>query len=334
MATISDVSRMAGVSKATVSRVINGTGQVKESTRALVTAVMKELNYKPSSVAQALATKSGNSIGLVLSDFTGSYFGILLKQASVSADQMGKQLLIADGHNQAESELEAVHSLVEKKCDVIVLYSRMLSAEQVIALNKSIDIPLVNVGRKLPNDAGYSIAFDQKHAVEMALDHLVALGHRDVTYLGPEPKTPTSTSRAQGFEKAASKYDANGMQSHHYYCSFGFIEGYAAGLQLLKEDQYGSAILAASDDIAVGCIKALTENGVQVPEHVSVISIDNDPYSAFVTPSLTTIDLPIQSIMARAMEVAQQLVAGKTAFESETMRGHLVLRDSTQFANQ
>ncbi|KOO11008.1 LacI family transcriptional regulator, partial [Vibrio xuii] len=102
MATISDVSRIAGVSKATVSRVINGTGPVKQSTRELVEAVMKELKYKPSSVAQALATKSGNSVGLVLSDFTGSYFGILLKQASDSSEKMGKQLLIADGRNIAE----------------------------------------------------------------------------------------------------------------------------------------------------------------------------------------------------------------------------------------
>lgn len=334
MATISDVSRMAGVSKATVSRVINGTGQVKESTRALVTAVMKELNYKPSSVAQALATKSGNSIGLVLSDFTGSYFGILLKQASVSADQMGKQLLIADGHNQAESELEAVHSLVEKKCDVIVLYSRMLSGEQVVALNKSIDIPLVNVGRKLPQEAGYSIAFDQKHAVEMALKHLIALGHRDITYVGPEPQTPTSISRAEGFEQAISMHPEQDIVSRHYYCSFGFIEGYTAGQNLLDSGQYGSAILAASDDIAVGCIKAFTERGVNVPEQVSIVSIDNDPCSAFVTPSLTTIDLPIQSIMARAMEVAQQLVIGNSEFKPETMRGHLVLRDSTKPTNQ
>ncbi|MCK6264638.1 LacI family transcriptional regulator [Vibrio sp. ZSDE26] len=330
MTTISDVSRMAGVSKATVSRVINGTGQVKESTKKIVNSVMKELNYKPSSVARALATRSGNSVGLVLSDYTGSYFGILLKQASVSADQMGKQLLIADGHNQAESELEAVHSLVEKKCDVIVLYSRMLSAEQVIALNKSIDIPLVNVGRILPDEAGYSIAFDQKNAVELAFDHLIELGHRDITYIGPAPTTPTSISRSEGFTLAKNKHQNLTIISRLCHCSFGYIEGYAAGKTLLESGEYGSALLAASDDIAVGCIKAFTEKGISVPDEVSVVSIDNDPYSAFVTPALTTVDLPIQAIMARAMEVAQKLAQGEIDFESETMRGYLVSRDSTR----
>ncbi|WP_047045303.1 LacI family DNA-binding transcriptional regulator [Vibrio mexicanus] len=330
MTTISDVSRMAGVSKATVSRVINGTGQVKESTKELVNAVMKELNYKPSSVARALATRSGNSVGLVLSDYTGSYFGILLKQASVSADEMGKQLLIADGHNQAESELEAVHSLVEKKCDVIVLYSRMLSAEQVIALNKSIDIPLVNVGRILPDEAGFSIAFDQKNAVELAFDHLIELGHRDITYIGPAPTTPTSISRIEGFSLAKEKHQSLTITSRISHCSFGFIEGYTTGKQLLENGEYGSAMLAASDDIAVGLIKAFTEQGISIPDEVSVVSIDNDPYSAFVTPALTTVDLPIQAIMARAMEVAQKLAQGEVKFESEMMKGYLVLRDSTK----
>ncbi|MGF1718982.1 LacI family transcriptional regulator [Vibrio kyushuensis] len=329
MATISDVSRIAGVSKATVSRVINGTGQVKESTRELVNSVMSELNYKPSSVAQALATKSGNSIGLVLSDFTGSYFGILLKQASVSADLMGKQLLIADGHNQAESELKAVHSLVEKRCDVIVLYSRMLSSDQIIALNHSIDIPLVNVGRELPLSAGYSIAFDQQHAVKMAVEHLLNSGHRKLTYIGPKPATPTSSSRSNGFNKAIMAHPELLLESRQIACEFGYIEGYAAGKELIAEGLLDTAIVAASDDIAIGCIKALTEHGLSVPKDISIVSIDNDPCSAFIEPALTTVEVPIQTIMAQAMSVAQRLIQGDLSFESEVIRGQLIVRNST-----
>jgi len=333
MATISDVSRIAGVSKATVSRVINGTGQVKESTRLLVESVMKELNYKPSSVAQALATKSGNSIGLVLSDFTGSYFGLLLKQASISADSMGKQLLIADGHNQAESELQAVHSLVEKRCDVVVLYSRMLSEQQVIALNQSIEVPLVNVGRRLPEEAGFSVSFDQQHAVKMAVEHLVSLGHKALTYIGPPPHTPTSVSRLEGFHLAVESYSRQGVLGSHLDCNFGFIEGYAAGKSLLSGATLPPAIVTASDDIAVGCIKAFSEHGIKVPDDVSIVSIDNDPCSAFVTPSLTTVDLPIQAITQRAIEVAQQLMQGQPIPPAEVIQGTLISRLSAKPAN-
>ncbi|KOO02263.1 LacI family DNA-binding transcriptional regulator [Vibrio nereis] len=330
MATISDVSRIAGVSKATVSRVINGTGPVKQSTRELVEAVMKELKYKPSSVAQALATKSGNSVGLVLSDFTGSYFGILLKQASDSSEKMGKQLLIADGHNIAERELAAVHSLVEKRCDVIVLYSRMLSTDQIIALNRSIDIPLINLGRQLPEEAGYSIAFDQQHAIALAVEHLIAQGHQKLLYLGPEATTPTSISRKEGFFQTTSKYPQLDGKVHHEPCAFGFVEGYESTKRLIERGFCCTAIVAGADDIAIGCIKAMNEKGIAVPETVSVIGIDNDPCSPFITPSLTTVDNPIQTMMARAMEVAQSLVAGHPAPTAEMIKGELIIRDSTK----
>ncbi|MGF1725446.1 LacI family DNA-binding transcriptional regulator [Photobacterium nomapromontoriensis] len=330
MATITDVSRIAGVSKATVSRVINGTGQVRESTVLMVRQVMSDLNYKPCSVAQTLATKRSNSVGLVLSDFTGSYFGILLKEASMGADRIGKQLLIADGQNQAESELKAVYSLVDKKCDVIVLYSRQLSPEQIIALNQSIDIPLVNIGRALPVEAGYSIAFDQKHAIEIAVEHLVELGHRIIMYLGPDPTTPTSTLRLAGFNDAINRRSEDGIIASYATSEFGYIEGYEAAKKIVRENALPSSMVVASDDIAIGCIKALSEQGISVPKDVSIISIDNDPCSPFVTPSLTTIDVPIQKIMAQAMSVAQQFAEGTDKVEPEIVCGTLIVRESTQ----
>ncbi|ROV60058.1 LacI family transcriptional regulator [Vibrio ponticus] len=329
MATINDVCRAAGVSKATVSRVINGTGQVRQSTREKVEAVMKQLDYRPSAVAQALANQSGNSIGLVISDFTGGYFGSLLKQASVSAEMMGKQLLFADGHNDAEEELRAVHSLVEKKCDIIVLYSRKLSCEQVIALNQSVSIPIVNVGRALPLEAGYSITFDQSDAIKKAGTYLIQLGHKQLSYIGPEPTTPTSKLRLEGFQQLVSDFAHQGVTGEVCLSSFGFEEGYQATKQKLKSQHcFGSAILAAADDIAIGCIKALKEHGIRVPEDISIVSIDNDACSSFVEPPLTTVNIPIKHITERAMTVAQQLIETGLTPKPEIYTGELIIRHS------
>ncbi|MDA0147744.1 LacI family DNA-binding transcriptional regulator [Vibrio sp. LaRot3] len=330
MATINDVCRVAGVSKATVSRVINGTGQVRASTREKVEAVMKELNYRPSIVAQALANKSANSIGLVISDFTGGYFGNLLKQASVSAEKMGKQLLFADGHNNAEDELKAVHSLVEKRCDIIILYSRMLSCEQVIALSKSIDVPLLNVGRLLPESAGYSISFDQKNAIQIAAKHLVDLGHKNLTYMGPKPTTPTSRMRLAGFLEYVEQHEEQGLVNQICESNFGFEEGYKATKKWLESNHFGSAIIAAADDIAVGCIKALKEHGILVPQHVSIVSIDNDACSPFIDPPLTTVDVPIREVTDRAMAVAQEILSGAPQPDPEVIYGQLIERASTR----
>ena len=122
MATMLDVSIRAGVSKATVSRVLNGTGQVKESTRQQVFKAMEELGYRPNFLARSLANRTSNSIGLVVSTFDGFYFGRLLQQASRQTEAWGKQLIVTDGHDAPEREEEAVQMLADRQCDAIVLY--------------------------------------------------------------------------------------------------------------------------------------------------------------------------------------------------------------------
>ena len=330
MATISDVCKMAGVSKATVSRVINGTGQVKSSTREHVEAVMKELNYKPNSLAQALANSSGNSIGLVLSDFDGNYFGSLLKQASLSADKMGKKLLIADGKNQADLELEAIQSLVDKKCDVIVLYSRRLTSEQLIELNNSIDIPIVHVGRQLPNQAGYSIAFDQEKAIADALEHLLTSGHRQIAYFGPDAMSNTTRLRLSTFKSVTAAKSHLGLTTDIFCCNFSLESGYQIANDVLDSHFAFSAIVAASDDIAIGILRACREKGINVPEQLSIVSIDNEKMSEFVTPKLTTVNIPISHITEKAMLVAQEYTQGKTPDSSELISGQLIIRESTK----
>ncbi|HIH0922950.1 TPA: LacI family DNA-binding transcriptional regulator, partial [Vibrio cholerae] len=126
MATINDVCKLAGVSKATVSRVLNETGQVKAQTREAVLAAMQQLGYQPNSLAQALATNTTNSIGLVLPHFESSYFGSILFEAEQGAQKAGKKLLVMNSKNSEQGEKEAVATLAAQRCDAILLYSRHL----------------------------------------------------------------------------------------------------------------------------------------------------------------------------------------------------------------
>jgi DNA-binding LacI/PurR family transcriptional regulator len=142
-----DVSIRAGVSKATVSRVLNGTGQVKESTRQQVFKAMEELGYRPNFLARSLANRTSNSIGLVVSTFDGFYFGRLLQQASRQTEAWGKQLIVTDGHDAPEREEEAVQMLADRQCDAIVLYTRHMSEKKIMSLIESIAMPLVVINR-------------------------------------------------------------------------------------------------------------------------------------------------------------------------------------------
>lgn len=283
MATINDVCREAGVSKATVSRVVNGTGQVRESTRLKVQRAMDVLNYRPSLVAQALALQSTNSIGVMISDFNSRYLGSFLKQASISTKALGKNLIIADGHNCPEEELAAIRSLIEKKCDLIILNGSLLTDEQLISLNQQVDIPLVHIGRSLSADAGYSIAVDQRLLIETAVDHLVEIGHRNIVYVGPTSLTKASIERSSAFAEVVSQFQSLNVVGTQIECLLGFEEGYEACKQLLEQNVRFSAVIGATDEVAAGCMSALKEAGIDVPGQVSVMGTDNDSFGAFMS---------------------------------------------------
>ena len=202
MATITDVCRLAGVSKATVSRVLNNTGQVKESTRAQVYKAIQELNYRPNGLAQALATQRSNTIGLILSDFNGNFFGDLLKQAAQSVEEAGKHLIVTDGHDNPEREIAAFNMLVDRCCDAIVLYSRFLPEETLMQLIDESPVPLIVMNRQLLKAPERCVVFAQQEAAHAAVTHLLELGHRNIACITARMRTPTARARLQGYRDA------------------------------------------------------------------------------------------------------------------------------------
>lgn len=329
MATIQDVCRVSGVSIATVSRVINGAKHVKQATREHVEAVMKQLNYRPSTVAQTLATSKSNNIGLVISDFEGDYYGSLLKQASVSSDRMRKNLFIVDGHNSADGELRAVQSLEEKKCAVIMLYSRMCSKKSLEELVSNIDTPIIHFGRKLPKKLGCSISFDHARATYDATTFLINSGHKNIIYVGPPPKTVSRTERLAGFNKAAKEFQE--INARIIHAEYSMLDGYVTFYENFRKSIMPyTAIMAASDAIAVGIIRACNELNLHIPEDVSIISIDNETIGEFISPKLTTIHVPIKDMTEYAMTVVSELLQNENTLPSKTFYGDLIIRQSTK----
>ncbi len=294
MATINDVCKLVGVSKATVSRAINAKGQVKESTRKAVFAAMQELGFKPNRLAQALATNSSNSIGLVVSNFDGNYFGALLKQAAKAVEDAGKQLIVTDGHDDPQREIAAIDSLVDRRCDAIVLYSRSLSEQDFTDLKQRISVPIVVINRQLKEKAAHAVSFDQYHAAQLAVNHLLDLNHQQIACITSPLNSATGQMRLKGY------------------------------LNALAERGIGN------DNMAIGAIKALFEAGLKVPDDVSVIAIDNETVSAFLSPSLSTVELPIVNITDTAMQIALDLAKGKAVEAGcKLFQGKLIVRDST-----
>ncbi|WP_437888487.1 LacI family DNA-binding transcriptional regulator [Phytobacter sp. V91] len=328
MATMLDVSLRAGVSKATVSRVLNGTGQVKESTRAQVYRAMEELGYRPNFLAQSLANRTSNSIGLVVSCFDGFYFGRLLQQASRQAEAHGKQLIVTDGHDIPAREEEAVQMLADRRCDAIILYTRFMSEKAIARLIDAIPMPLIVINRELFQAHDKCVFFEQQDAALQAVDYLISQGHHDIACITAPIHTPTGKARLMGYRKALEKHGIRWDPAKVKYGDSSMTQGYALCREILLEGVKVSAVFACNDDMALGASKALYQAGLRIPQDISLFGFDDAPCARWLEPGLSTVCLPIDSMITTAIDQAIKLASHQEIEAIPPFTGTLVLRES------
>ena len=330
MATINDVCKAAGVSKATVSRVINDSEHVKEKTRESVLAAMESLGYRPNAYARALAMKSYNTFGLVLPDFESHYFGSLLTQAEKDIQGADKKLFVMSSHNSPEGEMEAIRSLKAQLCDAIIIYSRHLSEAQLVEIQEEIKTQLIVLNRSLSHEKLFSFGFDQQQIARTAVEYLLELGHKAIACITTPLASQTGQDRLNAYksslETQAIEIDERLIQEGKSTME----SGYVATLDLINSGVAFSAIFACNDAMAIGAIRALYDNGLAVPGDVSVIGIDADPAVAYSIPRLSTVELPIIELTRDAVEVALTLnEEGLSKKMHNQYQGKLVVQEST-----
>ncbi|KGK11274.1 LacI family transcriptional regulator [Vibrio navarrensis] len=330
MATITDVCALAGVSKATVSRVINGSEQVKPKTREAVHAAMRQLGYQPNTLAQALATNTSHSIGLVLPHFESSYFGSVLHHAEQETQKAGKKLLVVNSKNSAAGEREAVETLAAQRCDAVLLYSRHLSQDELVGLQQKIQRPLLILNRRLTSPYLYSFGLDQQQVTSLAMDHLLSLGHRQIACIASPLQSETGKIRFHGYQKALQDKGIAVSTDLVIESNNTLAGGYEAMNELLQTDETFTAVFASNDDMALGAMRALYDHGKKVPSDIAVIGIDNEPAAAYAIPSLSTVSLPIVTLSKDATLCALKLANKETVpVEHRVYQSELVIREST-----
>ncbi|MGO1298667.1 MAG: LacI family DNA-binding transcriptional regulator [Vibrio sp.] len=331
MATINDVCKTTGLSKATVSRVINGSSQVKPETRELVLSVMQQLNYHPSSVAQALATKVSNTIGLILPEFQSNYFGSILYQAEQCVQQANKKLVVVNSKKQADGEKDSVRALAFQRCDAILLYSRHLTCEQLVALQAEVNVPLIALNRQLSTDKLISFGLEQTQLARIAMQHLLDLGHRDIACITSPLDSETGRRRYEVYQQLLTPLHPELPTSWIAEGENTMQTGYDCTVKLLHSPSPFSAIFACNDDMALGALRALHDAGLKVPNDVAVIGIDNEPAAGFSIPSLSTVSLPIVELTDAAMQVAIRYSNKQDVnLTHHIYSGELIVRESTR----
>lgn len=333
MATIYEVAKLAGVSLATISRVINGTAPVKKSTQEKVEAAMQELGYRPNSVAQSLATNRSNSVGVLVSELGGPFYSELLSRIESEFRNAGKHVIIAAGHSEEDVERERIEFLLSRKCDALILHVESVSDEYLVELAEK-GTPFAVINREVQGLKERCITLDNRLGGYLAAEHLLKKGHRSIGYISGPMWKHDASERYQGHIQALAEYGVEEKSALFYEGDFqetGGVHGLAHLLAQQRNNggQSFSAIACANDEMASGAITVAHEQGLKVPEHLAVVGFDNVNFSHYTYPKLTTIDYPIAEIGQMAARwVLKTVYKHPIDHIQAVFKPRLVLRDS------
>jgi alanine racemase len=290
MVTLEDVAALAGVSRATVSRVVNGDSNVKLLTRERVALAIEKLGYTPNPAARALASNHSNTLGLVTTSYLGGFFGALMDFVQTEAESHGKQLLVTQGRNSAENELKAIQRLLNLRCDGVILHVRYLSDEQLRQLAEE-QKHFVLLDRLVPGLEPRCVTFDHPRASYLATQQLINAGHQRIACIcGPRQRT-SSNLRLQGFLDAMQ--DANLQPVDCLEGVYDMQSGYQCADQLFQGKEIPTAIYCCNEEMAIGALLAINEHRLRVPQDISLICYDSGERAPFVRPALTSVHFPI-----------------------------------------
>jgi LacI family transcriptional regulator len=317
VASLSDISRHAGVSIATCSRVLNGSAHpVSAATRERVMRAAHELGYEPSPLARALATRSSRIVGVIVGDIVDPYFAEIARGVEDVASPLGYLTMVCSADLGTSAELAHVRLLRDYKAAGIVFagsgrvadpstgeLATAVAGTRVVALaRRDFDAP--------------SIVFDNEAAAHDVTAYVRGLGHERIVFVEGPPELHTSAQRLAGFRRAGG--------SEHLRGGFGYEDGLAAADSLLARDRLPDAVVAANDDAAIGVLMRLREAGIDVPGQVSVAGIDDTRPARFV--GLTTVTAPLRA-MGR---LAAETVLERRAPESVVLPHRLAPRATTR----
>lgn len=330
--TLEDIGRLAGVSRSTVSRVLNNQANVKPEVRARVQEVIRRTGYTPNIAARSLVSGRTGVIGLVIpsrvhSLFEDPYFARLIQGITAASNQAGTTVsLFLFQTEEEESELYP-RVVTSGMLDGLILTATRM-ADPLLSQVSPDELPIVIVGR--PDRDGFSyVDVDNRGGAIMAAQHLVGLGHQRIGLVGAPINTTAGLDRLNGFVEGLALSGMALNPTLRVDGDFSEASGYSAMRNLIPKQP--EAVFVASDNMAVGALRALREAGIKVPEDIAIMGFDGLPSSENATPALTTIKQPVTATGTRAVRILNDLVTGvATAPVAELMPVELVIRESSE----
>jgi len=332
--TMRDVAEMVGVSKQTVSAVINNKPGITKETRDRVLAAIQELGYRPDSIARSLATGRTHTIAFIASDVSAPFIGALAVAAEDYAHACGYSLVLYNTHDDVEREAAYFAAAIQRGVDGVLFIS---ATDQNLGLDavQATGIPAVAIDRVPVTHAGPSVTLDNVETGRLAAGHLSDLGHTRMAHIGGAQTVLMSRQRLQGFQQVLEAQGAASGLHIETAETWDYQAGHDAMRRILAKGQTPTAVFAAGDALAIGAMRAIRETGLRVPEDVSMVGVDDLDVAAFQNPPLTTIRQSIHELAVLGLQLLFDILDGKEPEQTNiVMKPALVVRQSTSKPRQ
>jgi LacI family fructose operon transcriptional repressor len=325
MTRIKDVAAEAGVSTATVSRVLSEKPHVTKEIRARVMAAVEKLNYRPNLVARSLRSQQSNTVGLIVSDVRNPFFTDVSRAVEDSAYNLGYGVLLCNTDESPEKEKIYLQEMHDKRVAGLIFSPTRQTAERLSQLQ--IDLPMVVIDRTVKDADVDSIVIGNEEAAHRLANHLVENGYRRIAGVFGEFST-TGLERRAGLVQALREH---GLQPTLSIVTQPKIEaGYTATTKLLNSTPTPDAIFASNSLLAAGALQAISEANLKIPEDIALVCFDDSPWTKLVKPAITVIAQPTDEIGQLAMDLLRQRIENPERTSRKiTLKGMLTIRGSS-----
>jgi DNA-binding LacI/PurR family transcriptional regulator len=330
MATQKDVAREAGVSIATISRYVNNKTPIKPSKRERVQQAIEKLNYQPNLIARSLKLKITNTVALIFADVKDPFYSYIANKAERIAHNHGFSVILCNTEYSSSKELRYIEMLKNRNVDGFMILTTVTPKAKLAAILKNQKVVFVDQSSGFRNEI--FVKLNNREGVRQGIDYLVKNGHRDIGVINLTLSSTTGFERFEGYKQALREY---GIPYKRQYVKFSgtsdWIEsGYEKTVELLNLKHRPTAIFPMNGATTIGALRAIHENGLKVPDDISVIGFDENYFAELLSPALTTIAQPVEDFGEIGMRLLIETIRKKTPPKKNIIElaPHLIVRDS------
>jgi len=327
---IYDVARIANVSTATVSRVLNNKSSVSPETRRKVQEAIKQLNYRPSAIARGLVLKHTKTVGILATDITAPNYARTACAMERELFQIGYNAILCNTGGSIENNKTYLQMLVNLGvCGIICIGSVFKNTlQETLMLSEFSHVPFVLSHCQIPADNTYSVVIDEMHGVQLCVEHLKEKGHKDILYV-KDADTYSGERKKAAFKENMARLGLPITDKSIFNTYRSFEGGIAVVKEILASGTRFSAIIFGDDITAAGGLFALKKAGYKVPQDVAIIGYNNSPSSICCDPQLTTVDNKTDIMGNLSVKLLQTVIEGKETTRLLSVTPELIVREST-----